>query len=134
MRPRTDRLMLDGDIDDFLERNRPAHIPNRNTMIFMVEDRDDLEDVAIDQDHLYAIRPTSEVFIADHAWVNAIFNVIVREGDDGEAMTPELEAKCDEYAKGYWSGEFAFKKLGFREYRPALEYMTAGATVAKVFY
>lgn len=123
--------MLDGDIEEILENNRPDHYLPRSRYVFMCAHKEELDNVAVDMEHLYAVMPAGEVYRLDHAWVNAIWSVVVSEGDDGNAMTPELIDKCNEYAAAYWDKKIS--RFGIRA-PISFEYLTTGATVTKVFY
>lgn len=125
----TGENMLDGDIEEIIDDNRPEGCPPRCQHVFMVADLDGFENVYIhaNEANLYSVRPNEKPRRCDHAWVNAIWRLVVKY-EDGE-MPKDVAARCAEYARNYWAGTMS--RFGYVE-PPMFEYLAPSATVVRV--
>jgi hypothetical protein len=94
---------VDGDIEDLLEKNRPAQHPRRDAVIYMAADMRTLENVARDADYIYLVKPLTSPLRLDGSWVNRIWSLFAQNEDDLD--NPEIVAEATRYAQGYWSGK-----------------------------
>lgn len=126
LEPRGDGL-LDGDIEEFLEKHRPADKPAREQSVYMVKDAKQLDNLALRTEHVYQVEPQGPVAAFDHAWVVALWRVFA-EADSAGGFTRGLQKVAGRYADGYWSG--APSNFG-RTDPPQWEYLTASARIIK---
>jgi len=91
---------MDMQIEEILERYRPADCRNRKC-VYVVTDIRALDTVVAHYEHLYVVDPQSELERYDAVWLNRIWSGLAMQ-DNGTEFTPDEEAK---WANGYWSGQ-----------------------------
>lgn len=122
LEPRGQNL-VDGDVEDLLEQRRPPDMPSRLHSVYMTDSYDDLETLAVNANHIYAVEPLGPVVGLDHAFVIAIWRLFAEDDDE---LTPERRRAAEAYADLYWSGEYSdFGRID----PPQMEYLTASAKV-----
>lgn len=122
--------MLDGDVEEALEGNRPARKLSRMNAVFMADDMRALESVTVWADaNLYLVRPTAKPLKLDHAWANEVWRLFGKA--DVTGMTPSLQDGIKLHARGYWSGTemHLVRSLDQRIYPAQWELLAPSATV-----
>ena len=116
--------LLDGDIEEIMERYRPANRPARSASVFMALDERTLEDVtALSDPKLYRVWPAQPLIRLDHMWSHLLYRLMANNEDDPVA---DFDKQAAYFARGYWSGRPA---PGERYDRAAWEYLAPSAKV-----
>lgn len=118
--------LLDGDIENILEENRPPNCIARDKAVYMVDNLRMLEDLYLYLDNIYIVKPEQPVKRFDHAWVNAIYSVLAHDDDN---PSEESLRKCSRYADAYWQGSTS--RLANLRSPPAYEFLAPSATVVE---
>lgn len=114
--------LLDGDIEEVLEKNRPESKPSRHESVFMAPDMRTLEDLTVFTDaNIYQVTPSQPLVRVDHEWINKLWRLFAEHEND---MNDTVLVHANILARRYWSGRPASG-------RPIWEYLAPAAVVDK---